>query len=105
MFSAQAVDLEHALWVALRTLKDRAALCHLLAERATARGQEGVARRFREQAATTEERAALVRRAIEQGAAGGWPDLVGARREEAAMTAERERLEPTPSPAAPMGQH
>ena len=96
MYSEQANDLEHALWVALRALKDRAALSRVLAERSAGRGQHALASRYSEQALAAEERAAVVRRVIEGGLLLDPATLDAARRNEQAMTDERKRADREP---------
>jgi two-component system, chemotaxis family, protein-glutamate methylesterase/glutaminase len=98
MFSSQADALEHALWVALRSLKDRAALTRLLAERAAGRGQVALASRYTEQALVTEERAAVVRQVIERVPLADARNA-GPRDDEVAITAGRERAEQAPREA------
>jgi two-component system chemotaxis response regulator CheB len=46
MFAAQTDEVDRALWIALRTLEERAALAHRLAERGRERGQMWVDRAF-----------------------------------------------------------
>ncbi|WP_437581829.1 chemotaxis protein CheB [Sorangium sp. So ce887] len=66
----QADALEAALWVALRTIEDTAALAHRMAARAAERNQPHVRAHFEEKVRVAEERGALVRRAL-LGPGGG----------------------------------
>jgi two-component system chemotaxis response regulator CheB len=66
--SAQAEALENALWAAVRSLEDRAALLQRLASRARTNRHERSADTFTRQAADALERAATIREAI-QGSA------------------------------------
>jgi two-component system chemotaxis response regulator CheB len=59
--------LESALWTAVRTLEDRAALSARLAARAEQRGHAKSASRFREQAESAEQSAELIRQVILNG--------------------------------------
>ena len=94
MYASQAEDLEHALWVALRTLKDRVALSRLMAERAMARGHHETASKYAEQAVDNEERAAVVRQAIERGVQPlSFREFEMAVADEAEMTERRERAD------------
>ncbi|HTN83526.1 MAG TPA: chemotaxis protein CheB [Sorangium sp.] len=60
----QAEALEAALWVALRTIEDTAALARRMAERAAERNQIYMVAHFEEKVRAAEERGALVRRAL-----------------------------------------
>jgi two-component system chemotaxis response regulator CheB len=66
--SAQAEALENALWAAVRSLEDRAALLRRLATRARGHGHERSAGTFERQASDALDRAATIREAI-QGSA------------------------------------
>jgi two-component system, chemotaxis family, protein-glutamate methylesterase/glutaminase len=64
--SAQAETLEGALWAAVRSLEDRAALLERLAGRAEDSGQRRSAQAFQQQAKEALERARMIRRALER---------------------------------------
>ncbi|WP_438031015.1 chemotaxis protein CheB [Sorangium sp. So ce233] len=72
----QAEALEAALWVALRTIEDTAALARRMAARAEERNQLHVMAHFEERVRAAEERGALVRRAL-LGAGSGDGITVG----------------------------
>jgi two-component system chemotaxis response regulator CheB len=62
LVGAQADALEHALWTALRTLEESAALRRRMAAHARERGMDRIAQRFDEQGDDFDERAAIVRK-------------------------------------------
>ena len=61
MLSAQTDEVDRALWVALRTLEERAALAYRLAERARARQQQWVERAFSKRGHDAEREAGQIR--------------------------------------------
>jgi two-component system, chemotaxis family, protein-glutamate methylesterase/glutaminase len=61
LLTQQSEALEAALWVALRSLEERAALARKLAEPARRRGHSITATRFEEQATEAQQAARLVR--------------------------------------------
>jgi two-component system chemotaxis response regulator CheB len=63
--SAQAEALESALWAAVRSLEDRAAILDRMARRAHEAGQRRAAKAFTRQAGDAVERARTIRDAIE----------------------------------------
>ncbi len=63
--SGQAVEVEQALWAALRALEERGVIAERLAARADDRGHANTAARFRERALESAERARVVRDLIE----------------------------------------
>lgn len=66
----QAEALEAAMWVALRTIEDSAALARQMAARAAERNQPLATAHFEEKVRVAEERGTLVRRAL-LGPGGG----------------------------------
>jgi two-component system, chemotaxis family, protein-glutamate methylesterase/glutaminase len=84
LLTQQSEALEAALWVALRSLEERAALARRLAEPARRRGHAITATRFEEQAAEAEQAARLVRDLLldRDTFATAWP-LAGDRHESA----------------------
>jgi two-component system chemotaxis response regulator CheB len=73
----QSEALEAALWVALRSLEERAALARKLAEPARRRGHSITATRFEEQAAEAQQAARLVRDLLlnREAFATDWPQF------------------------------
>ncbi len=61
MLEAQTDSVDRALWVALRSLEERAALTHRLSERARSRNHQWVAKAFQERATAADEHAAVIR--------------------------------------------
>jgi two-component system chemotaxis response regulator CheB len=61
MLAAQTDEVDRALWIALRTLEERAAMAHRLAERGRERGQHWVDAAFSNRAQESEQQASLVR--------------------------------------------
>jgi len=84
LLTQQSEALEAALWVALRSLEERAALARRLAEPARRRGHAITATRFEEQAAEAQQAARLVRDLLlnRDTFAAAWP-LSGDRHESA----------------------
>jgi two-component system chemotaxis response regulator CheB len=70
MVAAQTDSVDRALWAALRSLEERAALTKKLAERARARQHSWVSRAFDERARAAEEHAGVVRQLLLNRAAG-----------------------------------
>jgi two-component system chemotaxis response regulator CheB len=66
LLAEQSEALESALWMALRTLEDRAALCRRSEAAANDRGHDRVALRFRSQAGEAEDSARVLRAALER---------------------------------------
>jgi two-component system chemotaxis response regulator CheB len=75
LLTQQSEALEAALWIALRTLEERAALARRLAEPARRRGHSITATRFEEQATEAQQAARLVRNLLldRGGLATAWP--------------------------------
>ena len=63
--TAQAGQLENALWTAVRALEDRADLLRRMASRAETRGHARSASSFRDQLLELESRATVIREAIQ----------------------------------------
>ena len=61
MLAAQTDSVDRALWTALRSLEERAALTHRLAERAHRRGHRWIERAFEERAQVADGHAAVIR--------------------------------------------
>ena len=70
LLAHQADQLEAALWTALRSLEEHAALSRRLAERATARGHSHSASSFTEQAMDAEHHASTIRNVLSTGLSG-----------------------------------
>jgi two-component system, chemotaxis family, protein-glutamate methylesterase/glutaminase len=66
---AQADDVEAAMWAAIRSLEDRAALLRRMAQQAEVRNQPRSSRRFRRQSQAASDQAELVRKALTGAAA------------------------------------
>jgi two-component system chemotaxis response regulator CheB len=61
MLAAQTDSVDRALWIALRSLEERAALTHRLSDRARRRNHTWVSKAFEERAKAADEHAAVVR--------------------------------------------
>jgi two-component system, chemotaxis family, protein-glutamate methylesterase/glutaminase len=61
MLAAQTDSVDRALWTALRSVEERAALTHRLAERARALGHHWAARAFEQRALSADGHAAVIR--------------------------------------------
>lgn len=70
LLAQQGLELESALWIALRTLEDKAALNRRMAQDSEARGRMLTATRFGEAAEESSHAAELVRRLLVRGAEG-----------------------------------
>ena len=70
MMASQTDSVDRALWAALRSLEERAALTRRLSERARARRHLGLARAFEQRAYAAEEHAAVVKEMILSRGAG-----------------------------------
>jgi two-component system, chemotaxis family, protein-glutamate methylesterase/glutaminase len=88
LLTQQSDGLETALWVALRSLEERAALARKLAQPARRRGHTITARRFEEQATEAQQAARLVRSLLLDRANFATAWLLGADRERAARMEE-----------------
>jgi two-component system, chemotaxis family, protein-glutamate methylesterase/glutaminase len=66
MLAAHTDSVDRALWAALRSLEERAALTQKMADRARARQQHFVARAFQERASTAADHAVIVRELLTQ---------------------------------------
>jgi two-component system chemotaxis response regulator CheB len=75
----QSEALEGALWMALRSLEERAALSHRMGERAQERGHVHTAESFRERHEEAQRAALMIRQLLQHGELGGsaLPDEVG----------------------------
>jgi two-component system, chemotaxis family, protein-glutamate methylesterase/glutaminase len=89
LLTHQSEGLEAALWMALRSLEERAALSRRLAEPASRRGHLATATRFAEQAAEAQQAARPVRNLLMDRAnfATAWP-LAGDRQAPATSSTE-----------------
>jgi two-component system chemotaxis response regulator CheB len=94
LLTQQSEALEAALWVALRSLEERAALARRLAEPARRRGHAITATRFEEQAAEAQQAARLVRDLLlnRDTFATAWP-----------LSGDRHELAPPPTTEATDG--
>jgi len=79
MLAAQTDEVDRALWTALRTLEERAALAHRLAERGRERGQHWVDQAFTMRAREAEHESQQIRDLLgSRAAAHAVPDAAGA---------------------------
>jgi two-component system chemotaxis response regulator CheB len=80
MIAAQTDEVDRALWVALRTLEERAAMSHKLAERGRERNQRWVDQAFTARALETESEADRIRELLlnRAGSSHAIPDEIGA---------------------------
>jgi two-component system chemotaxis response regulator CheB len=80
MIAAQTDEVDRALWVALRTLEERAAMAYRLAERGRERDQRWVDQAFTQRARETEQEADRIRELLRTraGVSHTIPDEVGA---------------------------
>jgi two-component system chemotaxis response regulator CheB len=67
LLTQQGLEVESALWIALRTLEDKAALNRRMAQDSEARGRTLTAKRFAQAAEESGYAAESVRRLLEQG--------------------------------------
>ena len=72
LMAEQSQGLEEALWIALRTLEERAALAIRMASQARQRDQRFSAKRFEEQGQDAQQRAALLRELLLKGYDNGY---------------------------------
>jgi two-component system chemotaxis response regulator CheB len=70
MLSAQTDEVDRTLWIALRTLEERAALSHRLAERGRMRGHRWLDKAFTQRALETEREAESIRALLRSRGAG-----------------------------------
>jgi len=79
MIAAQTDEVDRALWVALRTLEERAAMSYRLAERARGRNQRWVDQAFTQRGRESEEEARRIRDLLRTRASAGHaiPDDLG----------------------------
>lgn len=68
LIDAQAMDVEAAMWAAVRALEDRSRLLERMADQLEPRGQTRSARSFRAKAEATREQARIVREALQREA-------------------------------------
>jgi two-component system chemotaxis response regulator CheB len=80
MIAAQTDEVDRALWVALRTLEERAAMAYRLAQRGRDKNQRWVDQAFTQRARETEQEADRIRELLRTraGISHGIPDDVGA---------------------------
>ena len=71
MIAAQTDEVDRALWIALRTLEERTALAHRLAERGRERGHHWVEKAFASRAIETEREAMQIRELLVRRAGEG----------------------------------
>jgi two-component system chemotaxis response regulator CheB len=90
MLSAQTDGVDRALWVALRSLEERAALTRRMADRARRRRQDWVARAFDQRAQDATDHATVVRSLLHARTGGNIvPDHSVDEEVPAAVSAER----------------
>ena len=68
MLAEQSDAVERALWMALKTLEERASLLRRMASRAGAHSQAGMVGRFAEELHSAEEGAVEIRKVLLRGA-------------------------------------